>query len=99
MSIVLLLLSAGMGRADDVERGRELAQRLCAVCHLNEGQGEKEGVSGIPGFAAVANRRGQTYLDIVRWLEARPPMMPDHHLSRDEAGALAAYIMSLRKVP
>lgn len=96
MSIVLVLLGAGMCRADDVERGRELAQRLCAVCHLNVGQGEKQGAAGIPGFAAVANRRGQTHRDIVRWLEGRPPMMPDHHLSRDEAGALAAYIMSLR---
>lgn len=92
----LALATALEGRADEVERGRELAHRLCAVCHLNPGQGEKQGASGIPGFVAVANRRGQTYESIVRWLESRPPMMPDHHLTRDEAGSLAAYIMSLR---
>ena len=26
----------------EVEKGRELAEALCAGCHLNEGQGEKQ---------------------------------------------------------
>ncbi len=83
--------------AADVERGREMAQRLCAVCHLNPGQGEKQGASDIPGFVAIANRPGQTRAMIVDWLRSRPPMMPDHHLTLAESHALADFIMSLRK--
>ena len=83
--------------AEDVAKGRELAHALCAQCHLNEGQGEKQGAMGIPGFGAVANRPGQTFDGIVVWLKSVPPMMPNHHLTQDEMFDLAAYIMSLRK--
>jgi mono/diheme cytochrome c family protein len=95
---VLALSSAlAVAAADDTAKGRELAQALCAQCHLNEGQGEKQGAMGIPGFVAVANRPGQTFDGIVLWLKSVPPMMPNHHLTQDEMFALAAYIMSLRK--
>jgi mono/diheme cytochrome c family protein len=83
--------------AEDVAKGRELAQALCAQCHLNEGQGEKQGSMGIPGFDAVANRPGQTFDGILAWLKSVPPMMPNHHLTQDEMFELAGYIMSLRK--
>jgi mono/diheme cytochrome c family protein len=84
---------------EDVAKGRELATTLCARCHLNEGQGEKEGPMGVPGFVAVANRPNQSFGGIVRWLKAVPPMMPNHHLTLDEIDQLAAFIMSLRKEP
>lgn len=83
----------------DIVKGGELAHALCAQCHLNEGQGEKQGSMGIPGFVAVANRPGQTLDGIVTWLKSVPPMMPNHHLSQDEMFVLAAYIMSLRTAP
>lgn len=81
--------------ADEISRGRDLAARLCAVCHLNPGQGEKTGPAAVPGFVAVARRPAQTREGIVAWLRGVPPMMPDHKLSEDEREALAAYIMSL----
>ncbi len=84
---------------DEVAKGRQLAQALCAQCHLNEGQGEKQGPMGIPGFGAVANRPDQTFDGIVGWLKSVPPMMPNHKLTQDEMFALAAYIMSLRERP
>lgn len=83
--------------ADDIRKGNELAIALCAECHLNAGQGEKQGPMGVPGFSAVANRPLQTYDGVVSWLASIPPMMPNHNLSQDEMHALAAYIMSLRK--
>lgn len=83
--------------ADEVARGRDMAQRLCAVCHLNPGQGEKTAASGIPGFAAVARRPGQSPEAIVKWLRSRPAAMPDHGVTLDEAYALAAFIMSLKQ--
>ena len=81
---------------DEVAKGRQLAAALCAQCHLNEGQGEKQGPMGVPGFVAVANRPDQTLDGIVAWLKSVPPMMPNHNLTQDEMFALAAYIMSLR---
>lgn len=81
----------------DADKGQQLAETLCLRCHLNEGQGEKQGPMGIPGFVAVANRPNQTFDDIVVWLKSVPAMMPDHHLTQDEIYDLAAYIMTLRK--
>ena len=95
--VLALSFALAAAAADDTAKGRELAQALCAQCHLNEGQGEKQGAMGIPGFVAVANRPGQTFDGIVLWLKSVPPVMPNHHLTQDEMFALAAYIMSLRK--
>ncbi|MEZ5899268.1 MAG: cytochrome c [Hyphomicrobiaceae bacterium] len=93
---IVMLPTISPAWADQVERGRALAERLCAECHLNPGQGEKQGEMGIPGFVAVAKRPNQTIDNIVRWLQSAPPMMPDHHLTRDEMEVLADFIMSLR---
>lgn len=82
--------------AQDSEKGRALAERLCARCHLNPAQGEKQGPMGVPGFRAVANRLNQSNQGIVAWLKSAPTMMPNHHLTQDEIYALASFIMSLR---
>ena len=96
-----MLAISGFGTAadDNVERGREMAERLCAVCHMNDGQGEKAGVSGVPSFRAVANRPAQTFEGVQAWLQSVPPMMPNHNLTRDEIHNLGAFIMSLRRRP
>lgn len=97
-------LTFGIGAGDaavaqDVGRGRALAERLCAQCHMVPGQGEKRAANEIPGFVAVARRRNQTPEGIVAWLRSVPPMMPNHHLSQDEMYALAAFIMTLGDAP
>jgi mono/diheme cytochrome c family protein len=92
------VLAVTQARADEeTERGRALAEKLCAVCHLNPGQGDKTGPGTIPGFAAVAKRPDQTLEGIMDWLRSVPPMMPDHHLSQDEMEAIAFYILSLQQ--
>ena len=92
------VLAGTQARADEeTERGRALAEKLCAVCHLNPGQGDKTGPGTIPGFAAVAKRPDQTLEGIMDWLRSVPPMMPDHHLSQDEMEAIAFYILSLKQ--
>jgi len=96
MSISSQPVSADTG---DVEKGETLANTLCAECHLNQGQGEKRGPMGVPGFVAVANRPLQTPEGVVEWLQSIPPMMPNHHLTQDEMYDIAAYIMSLRQEP
>jgi mono/diheme cytochrome c family protein len=96
----LCLLAGGNSAradADTLGPGRDLAERLCATCHMNPGQGEKVGHAGIPAFSAIANRPGQSFEGVVTWLKSAPPMMPNHHLSQDEMFKLAEFIMSLRK--
>lgn len=101
LALISMMLSLPLppARADDVQKGEQLARALCAECHLNPGQGEKRGTMGVPGFVAVANRPLQTTDRVVEWLQSAPPMMPNHHLTQDEMFDLAAYIMSLRKSP
>lgn len=81
---------------ETASKGRALAERLCASCHMGPGQGEKQSANEIPGFEAVAQRPNQTVDGIIDWLRSVPPMMPDHHLTQDEMTALAEFIMSLR---
>jgi mono/diheme cytochrome c family protein len=83
--------------AQDSARGRGVAETLCARCHMNEGQGEKQGPAGVPSFRAIANRPGQSIRGIVAWLRSTPPMMPNHHLTQDETDDLAEFILSLRR--
>jgi len=90
---------AALASDEDVERGQDMAERLCATCHMNPGQGEKAGASGIPSFKAVANRPTQTVEGIEAWLKSVPPMMPNHKLTHEEIRVLAAFIMSLRGKP
>ena len=100
VAIALLSLSAfHAGADDDVAKGRELAERLCATCHMAPGQGEKKSRAEIPGFYAIARRPNQTEQGIIEWLRSVPPMMPNHHLSQDEMVSLSQFIMSLRDGP
>jgi mono/diheme cytochrome c family protein len=103
-AVMLGVLGLGLGpggaeAAETVAKGRALAERLCAHCHMVPGQAEKQAANEIPGFAAVARRRNQTPEGIIAWLRAVPPIMPNHHLSQDEMYDLAAFIMTLRDAP
>ncbi|MCB1504559.1 MAG: cytochrome c [Hyphomicrobiaceae bacterium] len=93
--VLAAAVPAQSSAAVDIARGKELAEKLCAVCHLNPGQGDKTSPSAVPGFVAVARRPGQNLEGIIAWLRSVPPMMPDHHLSQDEMEAIAFYILSL----
>ena len=97
LALVVLTLGAVSPAVAAADRGRTLAEALCARCHMNDGQGEKQGPMGVPGFRAVANRPGQTMDGIVQWLRSVPPMMPDHRLTFEESQSLAEFIMSLRE--
>lgn len=100
--LMLAVLSGGMRpaspepTADMADAGRRLAEALCAPCHLSGNESEKTAPSSVPGFRAIANRRGQSAEGIVLWLRSIPPMMPNHRLSRLEMEQLAAYIQTLR---
>lgn len=95
--LAIATLAQPAGAQEEEVRGRRLALKLCATCHMGEGQGEKRAGNEVPGFAAIANRPDQTIEGVVRWLESIPPMMPNHHLTQSEMFDLATFILSLRK--
>jgi cytochrome c553 len=95
-SLVVLLVSVAAS-PKAAEKGRLLAESLCARCHMNEGQGEKRGPMGVPSFRAIANRPNQSIQGIVGWLRSAPTMMPNHRLTREEMHDLAGFILSLRR--
>ena len=79
--------------ADD---GLALARKLCATCHLIGDPAAGPLAADVPSFAQVANRPQQTFDGLIGWLSAPHAPMPDPHLTRQEMGDLATYIMSLR---
>lgn len=90
----LLVLGTGASQAQDAERGRMMAERWCAECHVvgPDGAGGDAG----PAFETVANREGGQADIIVAWLADPHPPMPNMSLTMAEIRDLAAYIMSLR---
>jgi mono/diheme cytochrome c family protein len=81
--------------ADDTRRGRALAERWCAECHVIAPDGPGGDIG--PSFESVASREGQTLGGITAWLFEPHPPMPDLLLAPAEFRDLAAYIMSLRQ--
>jgi mono/diheme cytochrome c family protein len=96
MGLVVGPHSGSAGEAERIAAGRELAESLCAACHMRGNAAEKAAPNTVPAFRAIAQRPGQTEDGIVAWLRSVPPMMPNHHLTFDEADKLAAFILSLR---
>jgi len=87
-------------RAQDpaIVAGRAIAERACAQCHVVGTDIQSGPVpAGIPSFAAIASRTGQTPEAIAGRIVLPHPPMPDASLTRIEIANVTAYIMSLRR--
>ena len=83
-----------------VYRGAGLAHLGCPQCHDVGivGAGPAANASA-PTFASVANREGMTALKIQQWLRSSHPTMPGYFMDDQTNSDLAAYIISLRRMP
>lgn len=79
-------------------RGRALAVRLCANCHMVDGSG-KSAPEGIGTFRGIANRPGQSSDRISNTLMLPHMPMPDTQITRDEIQDILAYLEILRTNP
>lgn len=87
--------------------GKQLALQTCTACHtVSADQSHKPALEPeAPSFLSIANDPGVTAPVVSAFLLTNhrslktPPDMPAMILSEPEANDLAAYIMSLRKVP
>jgi mono/diheme cytochrome c family protein len=84
------------GHIPDAARGRDLAKRWCASCHLVSAD-QQRAVADVPPFATVAQSPNFDANRLAHFLLDPHPKMPELPLSRRAAEDIAAYIASLRK--
>ena len=96
LAAVLVLMLPGIAAAQDLERGRQLAQRWCSGCHTVERSPAGARADGVPTFPAIAALPG---ISADRLRAAMNPIhgrMPDLSLGKRDQDDLATYILSLR---
>jgi cytochrome c len=93
-------LTAGAASAQngppDISGGRELAERLCAICHAVTPEPASGGRPDVPSFAAVAKSPNATPERLAGAIILPHPAMPGVPLTRAEIRDIIAYIMSLK---
>jgi mono/diheme cytochrome c family protein len=99
LAFALPLALAAPAAADEdadamaVERGKALAERLCAECHVVNGT---RGSDAVPTLHSLANTPGMTQDRIRAFIYDPHPQMPAIQIPTDEMDDLVAYIASLK---
>jgi len=83
------------GFAADVQRGKQFARRVCAICHVVF-EGQSPGDPNAPSFRAVTKSRQFREKGIALLLENHPNM-PNLALTQEQLDDVTAYIKSLVK--
>lgn len=84
-------------RAPDVQRGRDIAEKLCSGCHRVTPEQQSSGWVDVPSFQEIAKRPGRTPERIVGSIMLPHPPMPDIALATSTLHDIAAYILTLKK--
>jgi cytochrome c len=103
LAIAVLLLSSSIGRAEQGEpsaleqRGRALAERMCAQCHAIGTRGQSPHV-GAPTFRALDRRVDlDSFMERLReGLTSGHPDMPTFRFTREDARAFILYLRSIQ---
>lgn len=99
--VIMPLLFATHAGAQELpgnpEAGRQLARRVCSVCHVVEqGQADVPNV-GAPPFAEVAKDLSITALSLRVFLQTPHERMPDLMLAPQETDDVISYILTLKR--
>lgn len=97
--LLLFMASSPPVSAQDVgnaEAGRRLSETWCSTCHVVTASQSQGASTGAPTFRAIAAQTAITPMALAAFLQTPHHQMPDLHLSREEIGDVAAYILSLR---
>ncbi|GLH82352.1 cytochrome c [Bradyrhizobium sp. SSBR45G] len=95
LSVLLLILATVPAAADDLDHGRQLAERWCAECHAVGTEPAK--FRRARPFVAIAAKDGLTRDLLVKFLLLPHATMANNPLSPADAADLATYVLSLRK--
>jgi len=81
----------------DAKTGKQIAEKLCVGCHIVGATAAGTTVpADIPSFARIANQPHQSAEAIAGAIVIPHPPMPTIHLTREEIGDIAAYILTLK---
>jgi mono/diheme cytochrome c family protein len=81
---------------DTVAAGKALAEQYCVTCHVIAATGQGSWTDA-PKFDAIANRAGVTVASLSAVIQKPHMDMLNDRRPKDQADALATYIISLRK--
>ena len=96
LAIALAINSVtGPARAADAERGRQLAERRCAGCHI-VAVGQRNEVAEAPPFEAIA-RKFSSSGDALAFSLLGPHPKMNFSPTRAEADDIAAYLHTLAR--
>jgi mono/diheme cytochrome c family protein len=94
---LLLLMLPAFAQAQDVARGKAMAERWCANCHVVSSSATIAKVDGLQTFPALAADSKLTESKLRAAMTSQHGGgMPDFSLTRQEQDDLVAYIYSLR---
>jgi mono/diheme cytochrome c family protein len=82
--------------ADDVGHGREIAQTICAACHVVAKGQRVSPNSEAPPFPLLTATPGMTAIALTAALSTSHRLMPNIILQPDERRDVIAYILSLK---
>lgn len=81
----------------DRQRGRQLAQQVCAECHAIGTRDLQSPNSRSPSFVALASTPGMTGAALNVLLHTAHRSMPNLILTAEQTNGIIAYILSLKK--
>jgi len=95
----------GVGTADDVRKGHDLAITICAICHVGGPDQAHEPIMKppAPSFESIAQFKDVSADSLEKFITTthrgldRPAGMPNPDLMDFQVKELVAYILSLRK--
>jgi mono/diheme cytochrome c family protein len=95
VSLLLPMLLPASSAAEDLDHGRQLAERRCAACHAVAAEPSR--FRRARPFVAIAAKEGVTQEMLVQFLRLPHATMANNPLSATDAADVAFYILSLRK--
>jgi mono/diheme cytochrome c family protein len=98
LSLLAILLSAGAAQEPtQLERGHALVERMCAECHAVGAAGESRHPNAPPFRQLGRLLDFETFVGRLReGLMVAHPDMPTFRFTRQEARAVAAYLISIQ---
>lgn len=95
VTALALVVCSSSAFASDVEHGRQLARKICSVCHVVF-VGQRPGVPPAPSFRSIAKSQ-QFRAKGAKFLWEKHGTMPNLALTGEEADDVTAYIRSLAR--
>ena len=96
LSSIFIVALANAATAADVANGETLAKRWCAACHVVASDQQRANGQA-PPFSTIGKTSDLDVSKLALFIMLPHPKMPDMNLTRNEAGDIAAYIVSQGK--